>query len=59
VHGGPEQIHLKAWRTGTTLLKLLKHQEKFVWTAKDDQALEQLKDFMSKPPVLSAPSKKE
>jgi hypothetical protein len=35
--------------------KLLKHQEKFVWTPKEDQALAQLKDFLSKPPVLTAP----
>jgi hypothetical protein len=29
--------------------KLLKHQEKFMWTTEADQALAQLKDFMSKP----------
>jgi hypothetical protein len=28
--------------------KLLKHQEKFVWTPEADQALAQLKDFLSK-----------
>jgi hypothetical protein len=39
--------------------KLLKHQEKFVWTPEADQALAQLKDFLSKPPVLTAPRKKE
>jgi hypothetical protein len=39
--------------------KLLKHQEKFVWTPEADQALTQLKDFLSKPPVLTAPRKKE
>jgi dsDNA-binding SOS-regulon protein len=30
-----------------------------VWTAKADQALAQVKDFLSKPPVLTAPRKKE
>jgi hypothetical protein len=30
-----------------------------VWTPEADQALAQLKDFLSKPPVLSAPRKKE
>jgi dsDNA-binding SOS-regulon protein len=40
-------------------LKLLKHQEKFAWTPEEDQALAQLKDFLSKPPVLTAPRKKE
>jgi hypothetical protein len=39
--------------------KLLKHQEKFVWTQEADQALAQLKDFLSKPPVLAVPRKKE
>jgi ribonuclease HI len=39
--------------------KLLKHQEKFVWNPKADQALTQLKDFLSRPPVLRAPRKKE
>jgi hypothetical protein len=38
---------------------LLKHQEKFVWTQEADQALAQLKDFLSKPPVLTTPRKKE
>jgi dsDNA-binding SOS-regulon protein len=59
VHGGPEQIHLEAWRTGVPFFKLLKHQEKFTWTLEADQALAQLKDFLSKPPVLTAPRKKE
>jgi dsDNA-binding SOS-regulon protein len=30
-----------------------------MWTAEDDQALAHLKDFLSKPPVLTAPRKKE
>jgi hypothetical protein len=59
LHGGSEQIHLEAWRTGAPFFKLLKHQEKFVWTPEADQALAQLKDFLSKPPVLTAPRKGE
>jgi hypothetical protein len=39
--------------------KLLKHQEKFVWTPEADQALAQLKDFLSKPPLLTAYRKLE
>jgi hypothetical protein len=42
---------------GLPFFKLLKHQEKFVWTPEADQALDQLKDFLSKPPVLTAPRK--
>jgi hypothetical protein len=44
---------------GLPFFKLLKHQEKFVWTPDADEALAQLKDFLSKPPVLTAPHKKE
>jgi hypothetical protein len=44
---------------GLPLSKLLKHQEKFAWTPEARQALTQLKDFLSKPPVLMAICKKE
>jgi hypothetical protein len=44
---------------GLPFFKLLKHREKFVWTTEADQALTRLKDFLSKPLVLTAPRKKE
>jgi hypothetical protein len=44
---------------GLPFFKLLKHQEKFMWTPEADQALAQLKDFLSKPPVFTAPRKKD
>jgi hypothetical protein len=44
---------------GLPFFKLLKHQEKFVWTPDADQALPQLKDFLSKTPVLTACRKGE
>jgi hypothetical protein len=49
----------KLGERGLPFFKLLKHQEKFVWTPEADQALAQLKDFLSKPPVLTAPRKGE
>jgi hypothetical protein len=49
----------KLGERGLPFFKLLKHQEKFVWTLQADQALAQLKDFLSKPPVLTAPHKGE
>jgi hypothetical protein len=49
----------KLGERGLPFFKLLKHQEKFAWTPEVDQALAQLKDFLSKPPVLKAPRKKE
>jgi hypothetical protein len=49
----------KLGERGLPFFKLLKHQEKFAWTTEADQALAQLKDFLSKPPVLTAPRKSE
>jgi hypothetical protein len=49
----------KLGERGLPFFKLLKHQQKFAWTLKVDQALAQLKDFLSKPLVLTAPRKKE
>jgi hypothetical protein len=44
---------------GLPFFKLLKHQEKFVRFPEADQALAQLNDFLSKPPILTAPHKGE
>jgi hypothetical protein len=49
----------KLGERGLPFFKLLKHQEKFVWTTEADQALAHLKDFLSKPPVLTVPRKKQ
>jgi hypothetical protein len=49
----------KLGERGLPFFKLLKHQEKFVWTPEADQALAQLKDFLSKLPVLTAHKKKQ
>jgi hypothetical protein len=49
----------KLGERGTPFFKLLRHQEKFVWSSEADQALAQLKDLLSKPPVLTAPRKGE
>jgi hypothetical protein len=49
----------KRGERGLPFFKLLKHQEKFVWTPEADRALAQLKDFLWKPPVLMAPRKGE
>jgi hypothetical protein len=49
----------KLGEQGLPFLKLLKHQKKFMWTPEADQALAQFKDFLSKPPVPTAPRKGE
>jgi hypothetical protein len=49
----------KLGERGLPFFKLLKHQEKFVWTPEADQDLAHLKDFLSKPPILTTPRKKE
>jgi hypothetical protein len=59
VHGGLEQFISKLGERGLPFFKLLKYQEKFVWTPEADQALAHLKDFLSKPLVLTDPRKKE
>jgi hypothetical protein len=43
----------KLGERGLPFFKLLKHQEKFTRTTEEDQALAHLKDFLSKPPVLT------
>jgi hypothetical protein len=49
----------KLGERGLPFFKLLKHQEKFAWTPEADEALAQIKDFLSKTPVLTAPRKEE
>jgi hypothetical protein len=49
----------KLGERGLPFFKLLKHQEKFASTPEADQALDQLKEFLSKPPVLTARRKSE
>jgi hypothetical protein len=49
----------KLGERGLPFFKLLKDKEKFAWTPEADQAYAQLKDFLSKLPVLMAPRKKE
>jgi hypothetical protein len=53
------RIISKLRQRGLLFFKLLRHQEKFARTPETNQALAQLKDFLSKPPVLTAPRKKE
>jgi hypothetical protein len=44
----------KLGERGLPFFKLLKHQEKFVCTPEADQALAQLRDFLSEPPILTS-----
>jgi hypothetical protein len=44
---------------GLPFFKLLRRQEEVTWIVEAHQALTQLKDFLSKKPVLMAPRKKE
>jgi hypothetical protein len=55
----PNRFISKLGEWGLPFFKLLKYQQKFVWTPEADQALAQLKDFLSKPPVLTAHRKGE
>jgi hypothetical protein len=42
---------------GLPFFKLLKALEKFVWSEEADAAFTQLKEFLTSPPVLTAPQK--
>jgi hypothetical protein len=53
------RFNSKLGERGIPFFKLLKHQEKFMWTPEVDQVRAHLKDILSKPPVLTAPRKKE
>lgn len=44
---------------GLPFFKILKRQDKFKWMEEAERAFTQLKDFLSKPPVLTAPSLNE
>jgi dsDNA-binding SOS-regulon protein len=49
----------KLGEKGLPFLKLLKKSNKFQWTKEADLALEQLKTFLTSPPVMVPPAPKE
>ena len=55
MHGRPKQIPFKAWRKRTSLFKLLKKQDKFRWSQEAADTLEDLKQHVQLPPILTAP----
>ena len=55
MHGRPKQIPFKAWRKRTSLFKLLKKQDKFRWSQEAADTLEDLKQHIQSPPILTAP----
>ena len=55
MHGRPKQIPFKAWRKRTSLFKLLKKQDKFRWSQEAADALEDLKQHIQSPAILTAP----
>ena len=40
---------------GLSFFKLLKAQEKFVWSEDADKAFAELKQFLTTPPIMTAP----
>jgi hypothetical protein len=49
----------KLGEKGLTFFKLLKKYDKFKWTDEADQALEELKTFLTTPPVMMPPAPKK
>ena len=46
-------------RKGSTIFKLLKASDRFSWSEETDTAFEQLKLFLTKPPIMMAPQPDE
>ncbi|XP_066360828.1 uncharacterized protein [Miscanthus floridulus] len=46
-------------KKGLSFFKLLKAQEKFIWSEDADKAFTELKRFLTTPPIMSAPQKDE
>ena len=44
---------------GLPFFKLLKAQEKFIWSEDADKAFTELKWFLTTPPIMTAPQKDE
>jgi hypothetical protein len=55
MYGSPEQVHLSTRGERTTFFKLLKLQDKFQWTEEVKRALQDLKQHLQSPLVLTAP----
>jgi hypothetical protein len=49
----------KLWEKGLSFFKLLKKSDKFEWTDDVDQALEELKTFLTTSPIMVPPTPKE
>jgi hypothetical protein len=49
----------KLGEKGLPFFKLLKKSDKFEWTDEVDQALEELKTFLTTPPIMVSPAPKE
>ena len=52
-------FHIPSGRRGLPIFKLLKDQEKFVWSEDADKAFTELKRFVTTPLIMTAPQKHE
>ena len=55
----PQLFHIKIRRKRIIDFKLLKASEKFEWSEEADVAFTQLKQYLTSPPVLTAPREDE
>jgi hypothetical protein len=55
MYGSPEQFISRLGERGLPFFKLLKRQDKFQLTEEVEQALQDLKQHLQSPPVLTAP----
>jgi hypothetical protein len=59
VHGRSESIHIAARQKGFAVLQTPQGKEKFEWSEEADNAFAELKQFLTSPPVLTAPKEGE
>ena len=59
MHGGFKSFHIPSGEKGLSFFKLLKAQEKFVWSEDAGKAFVELKRFLTTPPIMTAPQKDE
>ena len=55
MHGGFKPFHIPIGGKGLPFFKLLKALGKFTWTSEVDKAFDELKQFLTTPPVMTTP----
>ena len=55
----PKPVHLQVGERGLPLYKLLRKMPEWRWSSEAQKAFDDIKDFLTKPPILVAPHEEE